>query len=158
STADVTATARLNTLNDGVATVADDGVVTTTGRGETAIMVRHLGRVAVARVTVPYQRLARYPGRPRSVPIPRANFIDDLVIAKWRRMGLLPSGLCSDEEFVRRAYLDAIGTLPTPDQVRSFLADCAPSPPREGGPLSARARLIDQLLARPEYVDYWTLK
>jgi hypothetical protein len=75
--------------------------------------------------------------------------IDELVLAKLKKTGVPPSGKCSDEVFVRRVYLDVIGTLPAPGEVRNFLADPRPD---------KRARLIDALLARGEFADYWGLK
>src|SRR5581483_5085736 len=79
----------------------------------------------------------------------RHNFIDELVLKKLQSLNLPPSPACSDSEFIRRAYLDAAGILPTPDEVRQFLADQAPD---------KRAKLIDALLERPEFVDYWAYK
>jgi hypothetical protein len=77
------------------------------------------------------------------------NFVDELVQAKWKTLNLTPSPLADDATFLRRASLDAIGTLPTPDEVRAFLAD--PSP-------NKRSEWIDKLLARPEYADFWAIK
>jgi hypothetical protein len=168
---DVTNKARLNSLNEGIAVLSDAATVKVISRGETAIMVRYLGRVTIARITAPYRRGAAeartqntefrsqkpVAGSPHagtgrqsqdSSP-PPAGFIDDLVAAKWRRMGLEPSAPCTDAEFIRRVYLDTIGTLPAPDEARAFLAATDPQ---------KRAKLIDQVLDRPEYVDFWTLK
>jgi hypothetical protein len=77
------------------------------------------------------------------------SIIDSLVARKWTALGLTPSPPCTDAEFVRRAFLDAIGTLPTPAEVEAFLADRTPD---------KREKLIDALLSRQEYADYWTLK
>ena len=74
------------------------------------------------------------------------NFIDRLVLEKWRKLGLAPSPTASDAEFIRRASLDAIGTLPTPQEVRDFLAD---------GAADKRDKLVDRLLDRPEYAVFW---
>lgn len=139
---DVTAAAQFDALNDGVASVSANGLLTAKDRGETHIMVRFAGRVGIARVTLPYSVSAKE-------PLPRHNFIDDKLIAKWKDLGLTPSPLCDDAEFLRRASLDLIGTLPTPEEVRSFLADKA---------ANKRARVVDQLLGRPEFVDFWSLK
>jgi hypothetical protein len=140
---DVTATARFDILNEGVASITPLGLVTAKGPGETHVMVRFGGQVAVAQVTLPYARLMKYP------ELPRNNFIDDKLIAKWKDLGLVPSPLCSDEDFFRRIHLDAIGTLPAPDDVRAFLADRSPD---------RRKKAIDRVLARPEFVDFWALK
>jgi hypothetical protein len=78
-----------------------------------------------------------------------ANYIDKHVFAKLKMLSITPSELCSDQEFVRRAYLDVCGILPTPTEVQSFLTSSDPA---------KRAKLIDQLLERPEYADFWTLK
>ncbi len=77
------------------------------------------------------------------------NKIDELVNAKLKELGIPPAELCTDQEFLRRVFLDVIGTLPAPEEVRAFLADQDPQ---------KRSKLIDQLLERPEYADYWTLK
>ena len=140
---DVTALSQFDAINDAIATVTPQGVVTAQERGETHVMVRFGGQAAVMQATLPYARLDPYP------PLPRHNFVDDLLISKWRTLGLVPSELASDSEFFRRIHLDAIGTLPTPQQVRDFLAD--PDPHK-------RAKAIDQVLNRPEFYDYWTLK
>ncbi len=140
---DITSKARLDTLNEGVATVSADGLITAVNKGETAIMVRYLGQADVTRVTIPFAEIANYPEPPKF------NFVDELVIAKWKKIGLLPSELCSDVEFLRRAYLDAIGTMPKPAEIKAFLADTDPD---------KRRKLVASLLDRPEYVDWWTLK
>jgi hypothetical protein len=140
---DVTATTQFDSLNDSVAAVTPDGLITTKERGETHIMLRFGGQVAVVRVTSPYSRLAAYP------ELAQNNFVDTQLIAKWKDLGLAPSALCSDEEFFRRIYLDAIGSLPVPADIRAFLADKSSD---------KRNRAIDQVLLRPEFVDFWTLK
>jgi hypothetical protein len=110
--------------------------------GEAAILVRYLGHVAVCRVIVP--RAVQNIARP-----PENNFIDKLVWDKLLKLGIPPSDLADDSTFLRRAYLDVIGTLPTADEARQFLAD--PSPDK-------RAKLVDALLNRPEYANYWAMK
>jgi hypothetical protein len=81
-----------------------------------------------------------------SGPVPRQTFIDRFVFDRIERDGISHAGLASDEEFVRRVFLDAIGLPPTPDEVRAFLADTA---------ADKRARLIDALLARDEFTEQW---
>jgi len=110
--------------------------------GEAAMLVRYLGHVAVSRITLP---------RP-GVEFPRpaeANFVDKHVWDKLARLGIPPSGPADDAEFLRRVYLDTIGTLPTAAEARAFLASTD---------ATKRAKLIDTLLERPEYADYWSMK
>jgi hypothetical protein len=140
---DVTSTAQFDSLNDAVAAVSPDGLITAKEKGETHIMVRFGGQVAVVDVTLPYSRLTPYPDTPRN------NFVDEKLIAKWKDLGLTPSALCNDEEFYRRIHLDAIGTLPSPADIKSFLDDKDPN---------KRNRAIDKVLNRPEFVDFWALK
>jgi hypothetical protein len=140
---DVTVNTRFDTLNEGVATVGANGLVTAKGPGETYIMLRFGGLAAVARVTLPYAHVQPYP------TLARNNFIDDLLAAKWKDLGLVPSPLCSDEAFFRRIHLDTIGTLPSPADTKAFLADSAPD---------KRKKAIDRVLSRPEFVDFWALK
>ncbi len=142
-TEDVTATAQFDPLNDGVTGVTPAGLVTAKGKGETHIMVRFCGQATVFQVTLPYGKFDRYPD------FAKHNFIEEKLIAKWKDLGLTPSPLCADDEFFRRMHLDAIGTLPTPDEVRAFLADKSPD---------KRAKAIDKVLQRPEFVDFWALK
>jgi hypothetical protein len=126
------------------ATVTPDGAVRRQQMGETAILVRYLDRQAVV-------RLAFVPARPGYAwkDVPEANFIDHHVFAKLRSLRMQPSALCPDSVFLRRAYLDTVGILPTAGEARAFLSD--PRPDR-------RARLVDELLERPEFADFWALK
>jgi hypothetical protein len=143
-TEDVTHWARYSSNEESLATVDDSGRITMRGVGETAISVWYLGKVAFARMTVPYPNTvdsARYRG------LPRNNFIDDRVSAKLATLRLWPSDICTDAEYARRAFLDAIGILPTPEELRTFLNDTHPE---------RRANLIDRLLSRSEFVDRWT--
>jgi len=109
--------------------------------GEAAILVRHLGHVATCRITLPRPGL-------RFTRPPENNFIDTLAWNKLERLGIEPSALSDDATFLRRVSLDTIGTLPTREEVRQFLHDSSPD---------KRSTLIDQLLDRDEYVDYWTM-
>jgi hypothetical protein len=140
---DVTSTAQFDALNDSVAAVTPAGLVTAKKAGETHVMIRFCGQAEVAAVTLPYAKIAKYPD------VPANNFIDQKLLAKWRDLGLTPSPLCDDDEFLRRLYLDAIGTLPTPEEVRAFLADKDPK---------KRAKAIDKVLDRGEFTDWWALK
>jgi Protein of unknown function (DUF1553)/Protein of unknown function (DUF1549)/Bacterial Ig-like domain (group 2) len=141
---DMTSQVRYTSNNPGIATVSPEGLVTPVRDGETAIMVRSLGAVGVARVGVVLRPpVARYPR------VQRNNLIDDLVFAKLARLNVVPSELCTDAEFIRRASLDITGVLARPEDVRRFLAD------RSDG---KRARLVEELLKRPEYADFWSMK
>src|SRR5213078_3402811 len=104
-----------------VARVDAAGVVRRQSMGETAILVRYLDQQAVV-------QLAFVPARPGFVwkDVPEANYIDRHVFAKLRTLRVQPSELCSDSEFIRRAYLDALGVLPASSEVRRFLSDRNP--------------------------------
>jgi hypothetical protein len=114
--------------------------------GEAAIMARFMEKFAVCNVLMPLPTPAPTDAY---AALPRQNFIDGLVWDKLQKLRITPSDLCSDTTFVRRAYLDVIGRLPAPTEVRTFLADTGPD---------RRARLVDRLLERPEYADYWANK
>jgi len=143
---DVTRWARFGSSEDLVAGVTEDGAVTVAGHGEAAITVNFGTKVATLTVTSPFPNAVEAATFALS---PKANYIDDHVVRKLELLRLPPSAQCSDAEFVRRVYLDACGVLPKPAETTAFLADPAPD---------KRAKLIDALLARPEYVDYWTQK
>ena len=143
---DVTRWAKFSTNDGAVASVTDEGLVKVLGPGEAAVSAWYLSRLATARITSPFPNDIDAAVYARA---PRANFIDDLVLKKLQELRIEPSPLSSDPEFIRRAYLDAAGILPSPDDVRRFLADKA---------VDKRARLIDALLERPEYVDYWAYR
>ncbi|MCE9563448.1 MAG: DUF1553 domain-containing protein [Planctomycetes bacterium] len=140
---DVTATAQFDALNDSVAGITAAGLVTAKKPGETHIMIRFGGQAEIAQVTLPFAKIEKYPD------IPANNFIDQKLIAKWKDLGLTPSALCTDDEFLRRLYLDAIGTMPTPDEIRAFLAD---------KDSKKRSKAIDKVLERGEFTDWWALK
>lgn len=139
---DVSAWAVYDSTQEHVASVSPRGDIQAEGPGRTAVMVRYLGQFAVVNVSVPF-------GVVTAQPAPQHNFIDGHLQATWRKLGLNPAPLAADGEFLRRVYLDLIGTLPTPDEIRTFHQSTDPA---------KRAKLIDQLLERSEYVDYWALK
>jgi hypothetical protein len=141
---DVTDVAVFTSSDEAVASVNDRGFVVSHDRGETAILVRYLEKMETSHLMF----LKDVPGFAWSNPA-EANYIDTHVFAKLKQMQILPSELCSDDEFIRRVYLDVIGGLPTVEETRRFLAEQSPG---------KRAKLIDELLERPEYVDYWALK
>jgi len=143
---DVTREAFLESGNTEVATANRSGLVTAVRRGEAPVLVRYEGSYAATTMTVMGDRSGFTPSHP-----PVYNKVDELTAAKWRRMKIAPSGVCTDDEFLRRAYLDLIGLPPTADDVRAFLADA-----REGR--VKREALVDKLIGSPDYVDYWTNK
>ena len=139
---DVTAWAVYDSTQEHVASVSPNGDIQATGPGRTAVMIRYLGQFAVVNVSVPYGAIA-------GQPTPQHNYIDGHLQATWKKLGLNPAPLVGDGEFLRRVYLDLIGTLPTPDEIRAFHKSTDPG---------KRTKLVDQLLERSEYVDYWALK
>lgn len=143
---DVTHWAKFTSANESVASIEENGRLQVMGFGEGAITAWFLQKLAISTVTVPYTN-----DTPRAVfaKAPRRNFIDELTLEKLRELNLPPSPRCTDAEFIRRAHLDTIGTLPTAKEVRDFLADTSPR---------KRDALIESLFRRPEFVDYWTYK
>ncbi|MEO6725618.1 MAG: DUF1553 domain-containing protein [Blastocatellia bacterium] len=141
---DVTKWVKYSSADPATASVDDEGKVKMQGNGETAISIWYLSQVSFARVANPYPNKIAPEVFARS---PRQNFIDELVIRKLQTLKIAPSEQCPDREFIRRAFLDATGTLPAPQEVESFLADGTPN---------KRTKLIDSLLARDEFTDYWT--
>jgi Protein of unknown function (DUF1553)/Protein of unknown function (DUF1549) len=141
---DVTSLARFGVNDPENFEVTANGHVTARNMGEVTVTVNFLSEIAAARLTF----LADVPGFTWKAP-PERNFIDRHVFAKLRLLRIRPSELCADDEFLRRVYLDVCGILPTPDETRRFLADQSPE---------KRSRVINELLERPEYVDFWALK
>lgn len=142
STRDVTEWALFDARDATATDVTPTGQITSLHAGKGAVSVRFLGQVALVAITTPF-------GPSQPIDFQPVNYIDELVLAEWQRMGVRPAGLCSDGEFLRRAHLDLIGTLPTAEEARAFLAD---------NDRDKRTKLIDRLLERPEYTDYWSLK
>ncbi|MFN4903793.1 MAG: DUF1549 and DUF1553 domain-containing protein [Planctomycetota bacterium] len=130
---------------DVVASVSEEGVVTAGKEsGEATVMARFMGQVAVFTAILPHgiplAQIDNFPAR---------NYIDELTIAKWKKLGLTPTPVCDDSTFIRRVTLDANGRLPTAKEVREFLADQNPN---------KRAEWIDRLLDAPEYASYFALR
>ncbi len=140
---DVTWLTQFFSNDEATVAVTPEGVVRPLRAGETAIRAHFQGQVEVIIITIPYENKVA-PG----LFVVKNNLVDEPVFAKLKSLNIPPSPPCDDVTFVRRAYLDATGTLPQPEQVQGFLAD-----PRA----DKRARLVDQLLEGPDYVDYWTL-
>lgn len=144
SVRDVTPLAVYSSSDEQVAEVSVAGLVAGRDRGEAAIVVRYMEFVESVYLTF----IRDIEGFAWNDP-PSNNYIDDLVYAKLKQLKYLPSSLCSDDEFIRRVYLDTIGVLPTLEETQTFLADAAPD---------KRSRLIDGLLDRPEFARFWALK
>lgn len=143
---DVTWLSVFHSNNDSMAKVNEHGLITTgTSIGHAAIMAKLHGHIAVHHLSIPRTVIDDAP----RIPLPVINKIDTLVDANLRRLNLRPSGISPDSDYLRRVYLDIIGALPTADESRAFLSSKDPA---------RRAKLVDQLLASPQYVDYWTLK
>jgi hypothetical protein len=140
---DITRRAQYESNDQEIATVDPSGVVRTLGMsGEAAIMARYQGFVGVFRTSVPL-------GPTPQFEFTESTIIDKFTSKKWRELGLKPSDLCSDEQFIRRASLDITGTLPTPTQVQKFVADKDPQ---------KRDKLVDRLVESPEYQYYFANK
>lgn len=143
---DVTHWAKYTSTEAGVAAVDAEGRVRVMGFGEAAITVWFASRVSIASVNVPFANnvtSATYAQESRH------NFIDQFVLNKLQQLRIPPSGPAADSDFLRRSFLDTLGVLPTVDETRKFLSDKSSD---------KRTRLVEQLLARPEYVDYWSYK
>ena len=145
SVEDVTRWAQYQSNDAEVAGVADGGLVATRDlSGQAAVMARYQGQVSVFRATVPL-------GRPveKAPDFRTANLIDAAALKQWNTLGIIPSEVCGDAEFIRRASIDVTGTLPAPEDVKAFAADADPE---------KRSRLIDRLLERPEYASFFAVK
>lgn len=143
STRDVTQTCRLEVLNDNVAEVSPQGVVTAKAGGRAAVLARYMGKTAVVNLLTPYAP----PDEGSSFET--NNYIDEILARKWKQLGLRPAGPSNDTQFLRRVYLDLIGILPSEAEVRAFVSDTSEY---------KRSKVIDHLLERPEYQDFWTLR
>lgn len=152
TTRDVTHWAKFDSLDDGVAAVSEDGLVRVVGRGQASIMIRFEGHAQNAMFVVPY-------GESQLVDWKNNNFVDELASAKFTQVGIEPSPLCDDSTFIRRAFLDAVGSLPTIEETQAFLDDTNPA---------KREQLVDRLLGltgdskldiyNDRYAALWTLK
>jgi hypothetical protein len=140
---DVTGSARFQSTDAKVVSVDASGKAQADDFGLAYVVAGYQGLAATSRIVVP---------QPLSSPFPAVapnNKIDELVFANLQSLGLPPAELCSDSTFLRRVFLDVIGTLPTPEETRAFLADTDPR---------KRSKLIDRLLDRDEFATYWAMK
>lgn len=144
SVRDVTELAVYSSSDEAVASVTEGGLVVGKDRGEAAVIVRYMEFIESSFVTF----VRDIEGFAWNNP-PTNNYIDEAVDAKLQQLKFLPSAVCTDEEFIRRVYLDVIGLLPTVEEAQQFLADDSSD---------KRAKLIDRLLDRPEFAKFWTLK
>lgn len=143
STRDVTSAASYTSNAPNIAEVDRSGVVQMGALpGEAAIAVHYMGQVASVQFQSP-KATGKGP-----IDFPPNNAVDELVAAKFAKMGLIPSQLCDDATFLRRLFLDTLGVAPTPDEARRFLSDAS---------TDKRARWIDVVLDRPEFADRWAL-
>ncbi len=144
SVEDITRRATYESNDQEIASVSEGGLVRTLAlSGEAAVMIRYQEQVGIFRATVPL-----------GVKTPAYTFVeqtkaDKHTAKKWKDLGLVPSEICSDSDFVRRLSLDLCGTLPTPKQVADFVADAD---------TKKRDKLVDRLLDSPEYAYYFASK
>ena len=141
---DVTWLAQFFSNDEGMLKVKPDGLVKALRAGESSVRIHFQGLVEVAHFTVPYNQPVSGANVAKS-----SNPLDQPIFAKLKALHLAPSPMCDDQTFVRRAFVDTIGMLPTPEEVTAFVTDKR---------RDKRSRLADALLARPEWVDYWALQ
>lgn len=140
---DVTCLCRFRTNDDAIVKVDENGLAKSTGMGDTHIVAFYDNGVAAVPVMLPYSVDV-------AVELPSySNPIDQLVADKLRKLGIAPSDICTDTEFLRRVSIDMTGSLPTPQEVLDFLSDTSED---------KRARKIDELLDRQTYSAWWANK
>jgi len=144
SVRDLTPLAVFTSSNESVGTVRADGLIEKTGRGETAILARYLDKMTTSHVTF----LENVEGFVWNNPKAN-NFVDEKVYEKLKQLQILPSELCTDEEFLRRAFIDTTGRLPRADEVQAFLVDKA---------ADKRAKLVNRLLDLDDFAELWALR
>ena len=144
STRDVTSLALFETNNAPSAAISKNGTVTAGNRGEAFVMARFATFTVGSQIIVIPENLDYQ--RPE---FPPKNYIDELVAQKIHKLRILPSDLCTDEEFLRRATIDITGTLPTEDEFTAFIENTSPD---------KRDKIIDTLLARKEFTEVWVMK
>lgn len=142
---DVTPLCRFRSNDESIATIDENGLVKVAGKGDTDVVVFYDNGVA----TVPAMRPVSELVGPKYPQVAASTKIDQLIAAKLEKLGIVPSELCTDEEFLRRLSLDMTGSLPLPAEIVEFTADSSPD---------KRARKIEELLARPTYAAWWATK
>jgi hypothetical protein len=145
SSEDVTPLCRFRTNDDSVATIDDTGLVTAVGKGDTAVVAFYDNGIA----PVPVLLAVSDKVGPNYPAVPTPTKVDELVVAKLKKLGIVPSDLCTDAEFLRRVSLDLTGTLPSAQEVEQFLADTS---------TDKRAKKVEELLSRPAYAAWWATK
>jgi hypothetical protein len=143
---DVSQEAFIDSSNTEVATVDKTGLLISIRRGESTLLARYEGAYAASQVVVMGDRTSF-----SWVQRPVQNKIDELVDLKLKKLKIQASDLCTDEDFIRRVYLDLTGLPPTSEDVRKFLTNTQPSQAK-------RAALVDQLVGNDAYIDHWTNK
>ncbi len=142
---DVTCITRYRTNDESIAEINETGLVTSKGMGDSHVVAFYDNGVAVTQVIMPVSDLvgAKYPN------VATPTEIDRHIVTKLKKLGIVPSPVCSDAEFLRRVSLDMTGSLPTPAEVEAFLKDSS---------TTKREAKVDELLARPTYAAFWTSK
>ncbi|QDT83317.1 DUF1549 and DUF1553 domain-containing protein [Gimesia chilikensis] len=144
TTRDVTTLSAFSSNNDNSATITKDGKITASNRGEAFIMARFdTHTVGSHFVVLPKGLDFEWPN------VPEYNYVDTLIHNKLKKLRVIPSEVCSDAEFLRRASLDICGVMPTIEEFNTFVADKDPK---------KREKLVDQLLNRKEFVEMWVMK
>lgn len=142
---DVTPLCRFQSNNDQIATIDEHGLVTAAGPGDTHVVAFYDNGVVPVPVLFPVSDKVG----PNYPDVPTPTTVDELVVAKLKKLGEVPSDLCTDGEFLRRVSLDLTGTLPTADEAEAFLADTSSD---------KRARKVEELLERPGYAAWWATR
>ena len=141
---DVTSLAYFLSNNDNSAPIEQNGVVTAAKRGEAFIMARfETHTVGTHFIVLPKGLQFQWK------EIAANNYVDELIYDKFKKLRILPSELCTDEEFLRRVSLDVVGVLPTVEEYHNFMNDTDPN---------KREKLVDELLGRKEFVEMWVMK
>ncbi|MSU26728.1 MAG: DUF1549 domain-containing protein [Pedosphaera sp.] len=142
---DVTQLTRFRSNDDSVSTISLSGVAEAKDKGDTQIVAFYDNGVHPVSVMLPVSEKVG----PKYPKLATASKVDEHVVTKLAKLGIIPSETCTDTEFLRRVSLDLVGTLPTPDEINSFLADKSPT---------KRATKIDELLKTPAYAAWWATK